>query len=148
MLKVGEAEMRAVRQHAEEAYPQECCGVLLGSTDGEQRIVKMAVRCVNTRDDRPHDRYNIDPKALIGIQREGRERGHEILGFYHSHPDCAAMWSKTDLENAHWIGCSYVITRVDRGRAQDTRSFVLLGTVEEDKRFVEEEITICNLIIS
>src|SRR5204862_1515819 len=66
-------------------------------------------RAGNTRTDSPQNRYNIDPKELVHIQREGREREEDIIGFYHSHPDHPAQWSKTDLAEAHWFGCSYVI---------------------------------------
>ena len=74
-----------------------------------------------------HNRYNIDPKELVRIQREGRERGEDIIGFYHSHPDHPAQWSQTDLAEAHWFGCSYVITSVEKGKAMLTNAFELTG---------------------
>jgi proteasome lid subunit RPN8/RPN11 len=76
------------------------------------------------------------------VQRDARDRGLEIIGFYHSHPDHPAEWSPTDLAEAHWIGCSYVITSVDGGKATLTRSFALIGTTEEYKALVEEEIAL------
>ena len=106
--------------------------------NGDGRVVSSVVRCGNTRTDSPANRYHIDPRELVKIQREGRERGEDIVGFYHSHPDHPAQWSQTDLAEAHWIGCSYVITSVDRGKAVVTNSFELTGTDEEDKKFVNE----------
>jgi len=135
-------EYDEIRRHGEDTYPHECCGVMLGLMEDDRRIVKATVRCGNTRDDRPQDRFHIDPKDLVRIQRQGREQGYDIVGFYHSHPDCPAQWSKTDLEEAHWIGCSYVITRVDKRVAQDTNSFSLEGTLEEDKHFEDEGIRV------
>ena len=79
---------------------------------------------------------------MIRAQRDARERGLEIVGFYHSHPDHPAQWSPTDLADAHWIGCSYMITTVENGRATETNSFVLSGTLEEDKAFLWEELLI------
>lgn len=131
-----------IRRHGEETYPHECCGVLLGEMEDGRNVVKTTVRCGNTRTDSPHDRYNIDPRELVKIQREGRERGHDIVGFYHSHPDHPAKWSATDLAEAHWIGCSYVITSVEQGKAELTNSFVLAGMLEEDKRFEDEDIRV------
>ena len=129
-----------IRAHGAETYPHECCGVLLGQfEDGGVKIVVRAVRCRNTREDSPHNRYGIDDRELIRIQREGRDRGEDIVGFYHSHPDHPAQWSKTDLAEAHWTGCSYVITSVEKGKAMLTHSFALTGT-ESDKQFVDEEI--------
>ena len=142
MLKISPTDYATLRQHGEETYPYECCGVLLGRFDDDgPKTVTRAVRCRNTRLDSAHNRYHIDPKELIGIQREGRARGEEIVGFYHSHPDHPARWSETDLAEAHWIGCSYVITSVEAGRAAVTNSFELAGTDEADKKFVDESIS-------
>ncbi len=142
MLFISQSELNEIRRHGEETYPHECCGVLLGETSDEGNVVKATVRCGNTRDDSPHNRYNIDPRELVKIQREGRERGYDIVGFYHSHPDHPAKWSTTDLAEAHWIGCSYVITSVEKGKATVTNSFLLAGMLEEDKRFEDEELRV------
>jgi len=141
MLRISANVYKEFRAHGEETYPYECCGVLLGrfEDDGSKTVARV-VRCANTRDDSPHNRYNIDPKELVRIQREGRERGEDIVGFYHSHPDHPAQPSQTDLAEAHWFGCSYVITSVERGKAAVTNAFELIGTDESDKKFENEKI--------
>jgi proteasome lid subunit RPN8/RPN11 len=144
MLKLSQSDYLSLRQHGEETYPHECCGVLLGRFDDNgagpvSKSVSRVTRCGNTRTDSPHNRYQIDPRELIRIQREGRERGEDIVGFYHSHPDHPAQWSPTDLAEAHWFGCSYVITSVEKGTATITNSFELTGTDEADKKFVDEK---------
>jgi proteasome lid subunit RPN8/RPN11 len=143
MLKISQSDYAALRQHGEETYPHECCGVLLGrfEDDGAKAVSRIA-RCGNTREDSPHNRYHIDPKELIRIQREGRERGEDIVGFYHSHPDHPARWSSTDLAEAHWFGCSYVITSVEKGAASLTNSFELTGFEETDKRLADEKLEV------
>jgi len=143
MLKISNDVYAALRQHGEETYPHECCGVLLGrfEADGTKTVTRSA-RCGNTRADSPHNRYSINPKELIRIQREGRERDEEIVGFYHSHPDHPAQWSPTDLAEAHWIGCSYVITSVEKSKAAVTNSFELTGADEDSKKFVDEKTEI------
>jgi len=141
MLKLAQSEYDELRRHGEETYPHECCGVLLGRFEGNDRVVEAVVRAANTRDDSPHNRYQISPAELVKIQREGRTKGYDIVGFYHSHPDHPAQWSPTDFAEAHWIGCSYVITRVDKAKSADTNSFWLRGADEEDKRFEDEPIT-------
>jgi proteasome lid subunit RPN8/RPN11 len=70
-----------------------------------------------------------------------------IAGFYHSHPDHPAQWSQTDLAEAHWLGCSYVITAVAKGRTVATNSFRLAGDTEENKRFEPEQINVNELVI-
>ncbi len=139
-LRIAKAEWMNLRQHGEETYPYECCGVLLGTqaADGGKRV-QAVVRCGNQRTDSPHNRYGIDPRELLRIQRQAHERAQDILGFYHSHPKHPAQWSPTDLEEAHWIGCSYVITSVMDGIAKETNSFELVGE-NDRKSFKSEEI--------
>jgi proteasome lid subunit RPN8/RPN11 len=142
MLVISQCDLDEIRRHGEETYPYECCGALLGEMEDGRNVVRATVRCGNTRDDSAHNRYHIDPRELVRVQREGRQRGYDIVGFYHSHPDHPAQWSKTDLAEAHWIGCSYVITSVEKGKAVTTNSFLLAGTVEENKRFEDEELAV------
>ena len=142
MLKIAQSDFDQMRRHGEDTYPYECCGALLGRFAGNDRVVGSVVRCGNTRDDSPQNRYHISPGELVKIQREGRAQGLDIVGFYHSHPDHPAQWSPTDFAEAHWIGCSYVITSVQQGKATVTNSFLLAGEVEESKRFEDEEISV------
>ncbi len=81
MLRIVQGAFDELRRHGEETYPHECCGVLLGTTDGCVRTAVEAVRCGNTRHDSPQNRYNIDPRELVRVQRQGRERGLDIVGF-------------------------------------------------------------------
>jgi proteasome lid subunit RPN8/RPN11 len=142
MLRLTAAIYEAMRTHGEETYPHECCGVLLGRSDGGVNTVEAAVRAANTRTDSAHNRYSIAPQELIKIQREGREHGWDIVGFYHSHPDHPAHWSSTDFAEAHWLGCSYVITSVAGSVARQTNSFLLTGSSEEAKSLEVEGIQI------
>ncbi len=141
MLKLTHADYETLRAHGEETYPDECCGIMLGHTGESNQVVEL-MRAGNTRTDSAHNRYHIAPQELIKAQREGRKKGLDIVGFYHSHPDHPAQWSSTDIAEAHWLGCSYVITGVVRGKADVTNSFLLRGTGEEDKHFEDEPIEI------
>jgi proteasome lid subunit RPN8/RPN11 len=143
MLRIEYADYEALRAHGEETYPNECCGVLLGkSVTGESNHVQQIVRAGNTRTDSAHNRYNIAPQELVKIQRQARGLGLDIVGFYHSHPDHPAQWSKTDFAEAHWLGCSYIITSVEHGKSATTNSFLLSGTGEDNKKFEDEAIQI------
>jgi proteasome lid subunit RPN8/RPN11 len=141
-LRMSGELYKTIRRHGERTYPHECCGVLLGRSGEDGNAVEAAIEAGNTRTDSAHNRYNIAPQELIRIQRQGRERGLDIVGFYHSHPDHPAQWSKTDFEEAHWVGCSYVITSVEKGTAKITNSFLLTGTGEEDKRFEDQRVVV------
>ncbi len=141
-LRIERAQLDEMREHGEQTYPHECCGALVGDLNGAgDKTVKSVVRCGNTRTDSPRNRYGIEASELIRIQRDAALAGQSIIGFYHSHPDCPAKWSATDLKEAHWTGCSYVITSVENGRASMTNSFLLVGA-ERGKHFEEEAIDV------
>ncbi|HLY40771.1 MAG TPA: M67 family metallopeptidase [Terracidiphilus sp.] len=131
-----------LRAHGEETYPNECCGALLGVPTTRGWEVVGSIRAGNTRTDSAHNRYHIDPLELVRMQRTAREKGLEIAGFYHSHPDHPAQWSQTDFAEAHWLGCVYVITSVAQRKATITNSFLLTGASEEDKKFEQQVIQV------
>jgi proteasome lid subunit RPN8/RPN11 len=125
----------AVRAHCEQTYPDEGCGALLGRPTQDGWLIHSVVRATNACAESAHNRYEISGLELVKIERMARELEMSVAGFYHSHPDHAAQWSETDLAEAHWLGCFYVITAVMQGKATVTNSFLLMGEAEEDKRF-------------
>lgn len=145
MIHVDESLERTIRDEAARAYPEECCGVLLGR-DGEagselRRVLE--VRPVaNARQGERGRRYLIAPEALLGIEKEAREQGLDVVGFYHSHPDHRAEPSDFDREHA-WPWYSYVIVPVRRGAPGMPRSWRLAddrsGFHEETTNRPEEE---------
>jgi proteasome lid subunit RPN8/RPN11 len=141
MLKIGKADYDLIRWEAKRCYPYECCGILLGNVVEGRRLVTMTVTCENMRVDSPADRYGINPVQVIAALKLARSRRETIIGFYHSHPDHSANYSSTDLAEAHWFDCSYVITSVEHGAPTTTASFVLLGS-EDNKSFQGESIEI------
>jgi proteasome lid subunit RPN8/RPN11 len=142
VLRISKTIYEAIRAHGEKTYPHECCGALLGRSTAEGWQIEASVMAGNMRTDSAHNRYQIAPVELVKIEREARQQGLSIGGFYHSHPDHPAQWSPTDFAEAHWLGCSYVITAIAQGKATVTNSFFLAGTAEEDKRFEQEQIDV------
>lgn len=147
VLQLSRAVHEAIRAHGERTYPHECCGVLLGKNTGAGWRVEQSVEAVNTRTDSAHNRYQIAPDELISAERSARESGLNIAGFYHSHPDHPAHWSQTDFAEAYWLGCSYVITAVEQGKAALTNSFALAGESEESKYFEQESIEVSESLL-
>jgi proteasome lid subunit RPN8/RPN11 len=141
-LRLPRADYEQIRAHGERTYPDECCGALLGHSTPTGWQVEAVVETGNSRTDAPRNRFRIPPLDLVKIAQEAHRLELEIAGFYHSHPDHPANWSQIDLAEAHWIGCSFVITSVLQGKATQTSSFLLTGTNEEDKRFEPETIQI------
>lgn len=79
-------------------------------------------------------RFEIDPAELLALHRSCRERGLEVVGYYHSHPDGKPQPSELDRRQA-WPETSYLIVVVDRGEAGEVRSWRL-----RDDRFVPEHL--------
>jgi proteasome lid subunit RPN8/RPN11 len=147
ILHLTRAIYEQIRAHGEQTYPNECCGALLGHSKPDGWQVDSAVPAGNIRTDSAHNRYQIAPLELVKIERDARKLGLGIAGFYHSHPDHPAQWSATDLAEAHWLGCSYVITAVAHGHATATNSFLLAGASEEEKHFEPETILVENELV-
>lgn len=134
-LRISASLHRTLSAHAEQTYPHECCGILLGSQDSDCWHIETALPAANSSTGCTHNRYTIAPPQLVRALREARRRGLDIAGFYHSHPGQSAHWSRTDLDQAHWLGCIYLIVAVDQGRATGINSFLLCSSSPEDKRF-------------
>jgi proteasome lid subunit RPN8/RPN11 len=117
-LRISSSAREAIVRHAAAARPRECCGVLLGR--GDDIIEAVAAR--NLADD--PNRFLVDPKAHIDARRDGRARGLEVVGFYHSHPHSGALPSVTDLAEAAYPELLYLIVSVDREPAE-VRAFRL-----------------------
>lgn len=137
-LIISERHHQVLCHHAAATYPEECCGVLLGtqSRDGNQEtsLVERVLSIENEREDSRHNRFLIQPETVLAAHKEARRLGLDILGYYHSHPDHPAEPSDYDREHA-WPGMSYVIVSVRDGEPVDTRSWRL---AEERDRFLEE----------
>ena len=120
-MKITAAAMDAVKAHGAEGYPNEICGVLVGPRGG--RAATEVKRARNIIVERSRDRYEIDPVDHLRIQREADSDGHDIIGYYHSHPDHPAQASRFDTERS-WSGYVYVIVSVAGGEPVDANAFV------------------------
>jgi proteasome lid subunit RPN8/RPN11 len=94
----------AVVAHARAARPAECCGMLLGS--GSLIEEAKGARNISTR---PTARFVVDPRDHLDAIRDGRRRGLDVVGFYHSHPCSPAEPSETDLAEATYFDHLYLI---------------------------------------
>jgi proteasome lid subunit RPN8/RPN11 len=125
ILKLSEELASRIRAHAADSYPYECCGALLGRDGGAVREVHDLIRLANRREDSPQNRYVIHPEDVRAAEGAARERGLELVGWYHSHPDSPARPSQYDREHA-WPWYSYVIVSVEPAGARDMASWRLI----------------------
>jgi proteasome lid subunit RPN8/RPN11 len=141
MLRISQADYDLIRWEVERSYPRTCCGILLGSIAEKTRTVSLTLTCDNVQTEDLENRYQIRPEQVVAAFKLARNRGEQIIGFYHSHPDHPPDYSKTDLLEAHWFECSYLIVSVKQGYATAGESFVLRGS-EDEKKFELEEMEI------
>lgn len=113
VLSAGQREL--IDRHAEATYPDECCGVMLGRQVEGRRIVEQLIEIENQWDEQERRRrFLITPQQYMRAEKQARETGLDLLGFYHSHPDAPARPSEFDREHA-WPFYSYLIAGVDAG---------------------------------
>ena len=120
-MNINRAALEAIEAHGADGYPNEICGFMLGPKgDGEVTEVRPARNLIV---ERARDRYEIDPRDHIRIQREADAAGLDIVGYHHSHPDHPAQASRFDTERA-WAGYVYLIVSVQSGEPVDANAFV------------------------
>lgn len=138
MIQLEENQRDEIAQHAERDYPYECCGLLLGRFEAPGlKSISEIYAISNAREEQAkRNRFLIRPEELLQGEQYAAERGLDVIGFYHSHPDHPAVPSQYDLEHA-WPVYSYIVVSVMAGAAGDLRSWEM----EWDRStFTEEEI--------
>lgn len=139
-IVLNQSVLREMHDHATSTYPEECCGLLLGTrSDGVTKIAKCSQRMDNVfqKQERFH-RYAIDSMKFMDSENKAKEMNQEIIGIYHSHPDSQAKPSSYDTSRA-WPGFSYIVIEVNNSEAAETTSWILK---KDKKEFVPEDIEI------
>ena len=135
MLVVPNQLMDQINDHVEKAYPEEGAGFLIGR-EGE---VMSIVALTNAREAGARlNRFLFTPEDYLQAELTADKFGLSLIGVFHSHPDCPNIPSEYDREWAQPF-FSYIITRVDQGKAVNSRSWKLL---EDRSKYEEEELEI------
>ena len=123
MIKVDAQAWAVMVAHAEAKFPDECCGAMIGRIDGDTKHVISAEPMENAYAGEQGARYELRPEDLLEADRRARAAGLDLIGIFHSHPDCDAYFSKTDLENScPWY--SFVVLSVKSGKFDHAASFL------------------------
>ena len=124
-------------EHAETTYPNECCGAMLGRAVDGKKSVTSAIKLRNAFSGSQGVRYELKPEDLLEADRAAREQKLDVIGIFHSHPDCDAYFSETDLKNScPWY--SFVVLSIKEGKFNHANSF--LPDWEQTKADKEELI--------
>jgi proteasome lid subunit RPN8/RPN11 len=139
MLLLSSELEKNIRTDGETAYPNECCGIILGEIGGDgTKNAKRTVAINNSGEEgEQYHRFLITPEDMINAEQIARAAKLEVIGFYHSHPDHPSAPSNYDKDHALPF-YSYVIVSVDDGRAQALTSWELTSDRID---FVQEKIT-------
>jgi proteasome lid subunit RPN8/RPN11 len=123
MIEIETNPWQTMLLHAERTYPNECCGAMLGHIRSDQKTVVEAIPLENSFAGEQNARYELRPSDLAAADRAAHTRGLDLIGIFHSHPDCDAYFSETDLKNScPWY--SFVVLSVYNGKFDHARSFL------------------------
>jgi len=137
MIEIERNPWETMVLHAQRTYPNECCGAMLGHMMGEKKVVTEAVPLENAWAGEHGERYQVRPEDLLAADQAARRRGLDLIGIFHSHPDCDAYFSETDLKNScPWY--SFVVLSVQNGTFDHANSF--LTDIDQTRADKEELI--------
>ena len=139
MIRLGAETIAAIREHGRAAYPEECCGALLGTGDGAARVTRVE-RIENSSREEKRRRYVVAPLEYARVERMADADGLSVLGFYHSHPDHPAVPSEYDREHGLPF-FHYVVLAVGPESSGEIASYLLSedrGVFEREELVVEE----------
>jgi proteasome lid subunit RPN8/RPN11 len=123
MIRIEPEPWEVMMTHARKAYPNECCGAMLGSNLDGDKQVRVAIPLENAFAGAQAQRYELRPEDLLAADKAARERQMDLIGIYHSHPDCDAYFSKTDLQNScPWY--SFVVLSIQKGEFHHANSWL------------------------
>ncbi|HUI81331.1 MAG TPA: M67 family metallopeptidase [Bryobacteraceae bacterium] len=124
MIRIETEPWQVMVSHARKTYPNECCGAMLGSSNEDgQKLVRLAIPLENAFPGAQAQRYELRPEDLLAADKAARERSMDLIGIYHSHPDCDAYFSKTDLQNScPWY--SFVVLSIQKGEFHHANSWL------------------------
>lgn len=118
MIVIPARLLQRIAESAEHAYPEECCGLLIGRDDGGARIAVTRVAASrNVAEGRERDSFEVDPKLRFDLMRELNGGPERIVGHYHSHPGHPARPSARDAAMVFEPDLVWVIVSVEDGRA-------------------------------
>ncbi|MDO4492063.1 MAG: M67 family metallopeptidase [Lachnospiraceae bacterium] len=131
-----------IKNHANDEYPLECCGILIGKTEGKNLIVCHIKKTSNSANKSSMgNEFRINPYEVYQLERDLEKKGSEVLGFYHSHPDYDALLSDRD-ERYMIPGMVYPVVAIKKMDPLD-RSISVRVYMKNAEGWVEEKEFVC-----
>lgn len=139
MINISEKLIIQIELEAEKAYPNECCGIIVGAIKNNKKYAVQILASINdsAKSERYH-RFVITPETMLKAEQLARLIHLDIIGFYHSHPDCPAVPSEYDTTHALPV-YSYIIVLVVNGKVLEFTSWEL-DKAADYKEFQNEAV--------
>ena len=139
MLTLTAAILAKIEAHGVGSYPEEGCGLLLGHMRAGENVVTDILPVANKWpvDAEKFERFRIDAADMMKAEMKAAGAGVDVIGVFHSHPDCPPVASPRDLAWATWPGYSYLITGIYEGQPHASRSWQLQA---DRTGFAEESV--------
>ncbi len=126
VIKIPKKNIEEMISHARQVYPQECCGLLAGTSGTVSNTYRM------TNINQSPFSYMMEPKEQFVALKDMRKKGIEMIAIYHSHPKTVAEPSITDIELAYYPDAYYIILSLAEPMLPDIRAHRIIdGKAEE-----------------
>ncbi len=143
MITLKQETLNEICDHAKAEFPNECCGVILGTETQEfVRKCRNIQNQLHQEDPDTHPRdartaYVIHPDDLIAVHKEADTQQRHIKAFYHSHPNHEAYFSEKDKADAivwdepAYPGATYLVISVYDTEIRAVKAFAWDETVKD-----------------
>ena len=128
-IKLAQSDFDTMVDWAKEHLPEESCGLLGGTKDGDVRTVKKVYYLTNI--DHTNEHFSMDPKEQLKAIKDMRANGLVPLGNWHSHPESPSRPSEEDKRLAYDSKASYMILSLMDRENPVLNSFHIEGTDAE-----------------
>ena len=135
-IKLAQSDFDTMVDWAKEHLPEESCGLLGGTKDGDVRTVKKVYYLTNI--DHTNEHFSMDPKEQLAAVKDARANQVTIIGNFHSHPESPSRPSEEDKRLAYDSTAVYMIMSL---MDNDNPVFKAFG-VDKDKNVTEHVLEI------
>lgn len=129
MITISEENFEKIVEHARKQLPEEACGLIAGTKDGDGKQIKKVYLLTNT--DHSNEHFSLDPKEQLAAVKDMRANGLTPLGNWHSHPESPSRPSEEDKRLAYDSSASYLILSLMDRENPVLNSFHIEGNVSE-----------------
>jgi proteasome lid subunit RPN8/RPN11 len=107
ILRLKQIDYAKMLTHARAGFPNEACGLIAGTLDGEIKTIEKVFPMTNMDQSREH--FSMNPHEQLAAIKEMRANEWSPLGNFHSHPETPARPSAEDIRLAFDSSASYLI---------------------------------------